>query len=709
LAGSRASFTGPKPRAPGIKSSRVAGSRAAGGERAHRIRVPSGVREWFRGPRARRLARRIASAPPKLVALGLFGSLVLALTVPSLIPANAPADAAPGNDVGTVDFSFQANGVKAPTGRKPEAAKLWINDGSWWGVLFVPARDAYMIERFDWPTGTWVDTGVMVDDRNAARADALWDGNHLYMVSGGTDPAAAKHRAVLLRYSYDGAAKRYSPDSGFPVALTRGGAETFTLAKDSGGRVWVTFASDGRVYATHSLASDRDWTVPFALPIPEAQNLTPDDIAAPIAHDGKISVMWSDQTDGAMYFASHADGADDAAWTLSTAIQGPSLADDHMNLHSLSNDPAGQVFAVVKTSLNDDPNPDPEKPLIVLLVLKSNGVWEKYVVGRVKDNQTRPLLLIDLEHRRLYVFMTAPCCSGGSIYYKSSSLDQIDFPDGDGTIFMRRGRSGLLNNPTSTHQNLDGSTGLLVLAADDKSNLYMHNTLSLSGPSVALPTTGQPVPGAPGSPLPGASDPGRGSVTGPPVEWLVDGFESGRFGLWTTARSGPGSVAAVQPGQGRSGANAAHFSAMAAVGSFAFARYSLPSSQPTVRVSLEVKLEAEGPAGANVPFLRLFNDKGSRLAAIYRQNLADERLWVSAGAGRQPTSGRVDLKTWAHLDVDVLGGGDAATIVIRLDGKLIYQAAAPLIKGSAVRTIQIGSDSKGQPFDMYVDDVRIYR
>jgi len=656
----------------------------------------------------RRLARRIAGTPPRLIALALFACLVLALTIPSLIPISSPIDAALGNDVGAVDFSFQANGVKAPTGRKPEAAKLWVNDGSWWGVLFVPARDAYMIERFDWPTGTWIDTGTMVDDRNVSRADALWDGSHLYMVSGGTDPAATKHRAVLLRYSYDSAAKRFSPDSGFPVALTLGGAETFTIAEDSGGHVWVTYTSDQRVYATHSLGSDRDWTVPFPLPIPEARNLTPDDIATPIAYHGSIGVMWSDQTDGAMYFASHADGADDAAWTLSTAIQGPSLADDHMNLHSLSNDPAGEVFAVVKTSLNDDPNPDPEKPLIVLLVLKSNGVWEKYVVGRVKDNQTRPLLLIDTEHRRLYVFMTAPCCSGGSIYYKSSSLDQIDFPDGDGTIFMRHGRSGLLNNPTSTHQNLDGSAGLLVLAADDKSNVYMHNTLSLTGPPIAPPTSGQPAQDASGPPLPGSSD-AQGPSSLPALEWLDDGFESGRLNLWTDARSGQGSAATVQVGEGRSGANAAHFSATAVIGSYAFARFSLPSSQPTVRVSLEVKLVTEGAADGNVPFLRLFNEKGSRLAAIYRQNLGDGRLWVNAGAGRQATSGRVDLRTWAHLDVDVLGGSGAATIEIRLDGKLIYQAPAPLIKGPAVRTIQIGSDSKGQQFDMYVDDVRIYR
>src|SRR3970040_3178956 len=101
-----------------------------------------------------------------------------------------------------------------------------------------------------------------------------------------------------------------------------------------------------------------------------------------------------------MYFASHPNGADDASWDCSTAIQGPGLADDHMNLKALRDDPAGRVFAVIKPSLNDAPEADPTGPLIMLLVLQADGTWDQYVVSRVVDCQTRPLLLLDHARRR---------------------------------------------------------------------------------------------------------------------------------------------------------------------------------------------------------------------------------------------------------------------------------------------------------------------
>jgi hypothetical protein len=332
----------------------------------------------------------------------------------------------------------------------------------------------------------------MVDDRNFSRADVIWDGTHLYTVSGGIDPASAKHRALLSRFSYDAARREWNLDRGFPFAVTDGGAETFVLDKAQGGQLWVTYTRGRQVYMTHSLASDREWTKPFPLPIEQAGELTPDDISAVVAYDGAIGVMWSDQSDGAMYFASHRDGDDDQTWQFSTAIQGPSLADDHMNLKALHDDPAGRIFAVVKTSLNDAPGVEPDRPLIMLLVLRDDGTWEQHIVGRVVDDQTRPLLLIDVEHRQLIVFTSGPCCSGGQIYFKSTSLDDIAFTRGVGTPFMDVGPKGRINNPTSTRQNLGSDTDLLVMASDDESNRYLHNIIYLRGPAVAPPTTSTP-------------------------------------------------------------------------------------------------------------------------------------------------------------------------------------------------------------------------
>lgn len=59
--------------------------------------------------------------------------------------------------------------------------------------------------------------------------------------------------------------------------------------------------------------------------------------------------------------ATHTDGEDDEVWLESrTAIQGLKRADDHINLKALlRGDPSGRVFAAVKTSLDDLPNPDP--------------------------------------------------------------------------------------------------------------------------------------------------------------------------------------------------------------------------------------------------------------------------------------------------------------------------------------------------------------
>ena len=72
-------------------------------------------------------------------------------------------------------------------------------------------------------------------------------------------------------------------------------------------------------------------------------------------------------------------------------------------------DSSGRIFAAVKTSLNDVPNPNPSAPLTLLLVLDRDGNWTNHVCGRVSDDNARPIVMLDEEHRDLYMFATAPC------------------------------------------------------------------------------------------------------------------------------------------------------------------------------------------------------------------------------------------------------------------------------------------------------------
>src|SRR5439155_9634219 len=130
-----------------------------------------------------------------------------------------------------------------------------------------------------------------------------------------------------------------------------------------------------------------------------------------------IGVMWSNQPASAMYFAVHQDGAADTSWgTSRTAIQGPNYADDHINLKSLQADSSGRVFAAVKTSLNDLPNPNPNAPLIMLLVRDAaTGDWSNYIFGRVSDDHTRSIVLLDEQNNVIHMFATASV-NGGNIY-----------------------------------------------------------------------------------------------------------------------------------------------------------------------------------------------------------------------------------------------------------------------------------------------------
>jgi hypothetical protein len=257
--------------------------------------------------------------------------------------------------------------------------------------------------------------------------------------------------------------------------------KTIVLDKDTTGKLWVTYTKNNHVYVNRSLSDQQTWGTPFVLPV-TGSAVSSDDISAVVAFDSQIGVMWSNQLDDAMYFATHTDGEDDEVWQESrTAIQGLKRADDHINLKALpAGDPSGRVFAAVRTSLDDLPNPDPNAPQILLLVLGQDGEWTSHVFGKVGDHHSRPLVMLDEEHRELYMFATAPT-GGGTIYYKRADLDSISFPSGMGTPLIQSATDTHIDDATSTKQNLTSATRLAVLTSDSESKYYLHNAVGLDG------------------------------------------------------------------------------------------------------------------------------------------------------------------------------------------------------------------------------------
>ncbi len=384
-----------------------------------------------------------------------------------------------------ISFPRKTGSDGGPTSSKPQS-KLWWNDGLWWGVMWSTAGDAYHIFQLDSLQHRWLDTQVPVDERNRSRADALWDGTRLYLISHiATQEGlpAPGQGARLYRYSYAPDTKTYTLDNGFPVNDISGGtAESVTLAKDSRGRLWITYVESGNVMINHSMGDDHTWATPFSLAemtnIDSLARVSPDDISAVISFEGRIGVMWSNQRRTGFYLAVHEDPEEPG---MNWGIVSPYSAstDDHINLAACTGSGIGALFAVVKVDIG---------PEIILLKCSTGrnildpDNWEIYrVFDKEADSPSRSILVVDEENRQIYVICRMiPDRRTREIYYKSADIDNIHFPPGNGKpLISGKDARVNINNPTSTKQCLNHKTGLVVLGANPREGYYYHNFLPL--------------------------------------------------------------------------------------------------------------------------------------------------------------------------------------------------------------------------------------
>ncbi len=479
------------------------------------------------------------------VVLGLLTGLGL-VAVPT-------AAAAPG-DIGYLGPAYNGS-INSPTSDKPQS-KLWHTDGIWFAAMFDTGSRTWRISRLDRATQTWVNTGVLVDDRPNTLADTLWDGSHLYIashvvtISSDTTPrpSVPNSPARLMRYSYDSGQKTFRLDAGFPATITGNSSESMTIDKDSTGRIWATWTQvsgdatagfTSAVYVNATNGSDNSWGTPFVMPTAGA-NPAPDDLSAVVAFGrNKIGILWSNQVDDTVYWAVHNDGAAVGDWRGAPAIRGNRQADDHLNLKAIVADQAGRVFAAVKTSADAVAGSTPSSPQILLLVFKpGTGAWSATTFGTLADCHTRPQLVLDEERSRVHVVAAAPTGAGcpysgapGTIYEKSAPMDDPVFPSGRGTPIIREAASENMNDPTVTKQSVTGSSGLVVLAANTATKRYWHADLSLGGtpPPPPPPPTPAPTAAFTASPTSGAAPLAvqfTDTSTGSPTSWAW-GFGDG--------------------------------------------------------------------------------------------------------------------------------------------------------------------------------------
>ena len=367
--------------------------------------------------------------------------------------------------------------VRAPTAQAPQS-KLWFADGRWWGIL-ADADGQFSIHWLDWRTQAWHDTHTLVDERSGARADALWSDGSLYVASSGTKPTAAGDAIRILRFRYDPDSARYTLDDGFPVVLPGGGASDLTIARDGTGRLWLSYLGANGLALATSDGDDQRWSDPFR---PLAPNgALPAESAAIVAQPDRVVLVWTAAAQNTLFSATHDPGDDPRSdWVVTpTTVDG--LVDGPDQLDVKAGSEAGSpVLAAVKTSLAERATSNPRDPQLLLLALQDDGSWEQHVVSLVTDRGNWPLVSIDEAHGEVIVFSVSPG-SGGRVFYKRATLDRLEFGVGVGEPFVASDLDGQLNRPTSTKQPVSAESGVVVLAADDRTGHYAHGAMSLGG------------------------------------------------------------------------------------------------------------------------------------------------------------------------------------------------------------------------------------
>ena len=422
---------------------------------------------------------------------GPLSQIILPALVPAVLTVSVVVAPAPSVAVDDIPRSYlghrHPSTVTNPTADKPQS-KLWHTDDSWWALMVPTASTDTRIFRLNDVTHVWQDTGTVVDSTLNSTGDALWkeSAQELTVVS-----RYASTNPRVTRFHYDAATGTYTRQSGFPVTVsTGGGSESAVIDQDSTGRLWITYTRSGRLWVAHSDPSGLIWTAGYN-PAVGDYSINSDDVSALVAFDNSIGVMWSDQGADAFRFAIHQDGAGDQAWSVETALQGNSMADDHINLKAAR----GHVYAAIKTSEGDQVSDPSTAPLVGVLTRAPGqggaGSWRFLVAGTVADEHTRPLVMVDETNQDLYFVATA--VANGDIYYKRTDLAAPNFTNQPGRGTRLVDTIAQLNNATGSKQPMTDATGLVILAASPGQDTYAHGEMEL-GPGGPLDTEAPTVP-----------------------------------------------------------------------------------------------------------------------------------------------------------------------------------------------------------------------
>jgi hypothetical protein len=119
--------------------------------------------------------------------------------------------------------------------------------------------------------------------------------------------------------------------------------------------------------------------------------------------------------------------------------------------------------------------------LTLVATRDASGDWRTAVSGLVRDRHTRPIILVDATKPDDRGRRRRPRAAAASSTTSARRSIQIEFDTGIGTPLVASTAQTTIDNVTSAKGPLTAESGLLVLAHDRTSGMYLHGVVDLGG------------------------------------------------------------------------------------------------------------------------------------------------------------------------------------------------------------------------------------
>ena len=379
-----------------------------------------------------------------------------------------------------VSFIFRGAAAQSPgpdhsfpgaTNSPTIKSQFWINDGTWWGIFSDGSAGLHIYQK----VGDSFVKGDLVNANVLGLPDTLWDGTNLFVLV-----LESETQAQLYKYSYAAGPQPYTLAAGFPVSLPLAGlAVSAVVAKDSTGKLWVTYAGaetgaggDSSIHVIWSTSPDHlTWdTTGSVIEAATATNQT--DVASIVAfNDGspKIGVVWSNQRLGEYAFRYHADGTPETTWSTKEVVDsGLTIASEAFSIVAT---PDGRVL-VVGTDLIGNGH-------LNFYARSTAGTWSARlpVSSDATSKPSRPLLVYDSDNNAAFLLYRDSTYNKSTFFTRTSLSGPISFSTPNVLI------SAKASDGTTTKQYVNNATDLIAAASQDGEVFW--NILDLSSPPTA--------------------------------------------------------------------------------------------------------------------------------------------------------------------------------------------------------------------------------